>query len=302
MVITAGIGVCAYNEEKNIGQLLERLTRQRVLQPFDLREIVVVASGCTDSTEDIVREWTRRDKRIRLISEPTRTGKSHAVNLLLKSIKSDIFIMENADTLPENDLTINRLLQPFLDAGVGMAGGRPVPTNGFDTVAGFVNNLIWELHHQVSLNDPKMSELLAIRIQLVREIPTDSAVDDAAIEALASRSNKKYVPDAIVLNRGPESLGGIFKQRKRICIGHAHLRQTQHYTVSTMKVSKTFGPLLQTIRVIKAKTRFGVTGYFKVLLAILLESYARLSANFDFSVKGANPYKWEILETTKAVR
>ena len=55
----------AYNEEANIGRLLKAVLSQK-LKTVAITEIVVVASGCTDSTESIVREWTKRDPRIRL--------------------------------------------------------------------------------------------------------------------------------------------------------------------------------------------------------------------------------------------
>lgn len=302
MVLTAGIGVCAYNEEKNIGFLLERLLKQKISKDFIVKEIVVVASGCTDRTEDIVKEVSKKDKRVRLISEKYRTGKSHAVNILLKNIKSDIFILENGDTLPLNNSTINNILLPFLDEKIGIVGGHPVPTNKYDTIAGFINNLIWELHHQISLIDPKMGEITAFRTRLVKRIPEDSVVDDASIEAVATKFMKRYAPSAIVLNHGPESLVSIIKQRKRICIGHMHLIKTKKYTVSTMKLSTVLIPFFRTIQSMKKKTKFGISEYLKVFLAVFLEAYIRFSAAFDFFIRGIKPYKWEILETTKKVK
>ena len=75
MSIACSIGIMAYNEEANIGRLLEALVSQRTAK-VTLSEIVVVASGCTDRTEAIVQDWARRDGRIRLISQPRREGKA----------------------------------------------------------------------------------------------------------------------------------------------------------------------------------------------------------------------------------
>jgi glycosyltransferase involved in cell wall biosynthesis len=62
------MGIMAHNEEANIGRLLEAVLTQRMKHVM-VTEIVVVASGCTDKTEEIVRKWAKRDARIRLLSQ-----------------------------------------------------------------------------------------------------------------------------------------------------------------------------------------------------------------------------------------
>lgn len=44
------VGIMAYNEEANIGRLLGSVLGQRFTHGY-LKEIIVVASGCTDRTE-----------------------------------------------------------------------------------------------------------------------------------------------------------------------------------------------------------------------------------------------------------
>ncbi len=78
MPLTCSIGIMAYNEEANIGRLLKAVLSQK-LKTVAITEIVVVASGCTDSTEAIVRDWTKRDPRIRLLSQEKRLGKAGAM-------------------------------------------------------------------------------------------------------------------------------------------------------------------------------------------------------------------------------
>ena len=50
MYLPCSIGIMAYNEEANIGHLLEAVVSQRTATVLP-REIVVVASGCTDQTQ-----------------------------------------------------------------------------------------------------------------------------------------------------------------------------------------------------------------------------------------------------------
>jgi biofilm PGA synthesis N-glycosyltransferase PgaC len=302
-MINFSIGICAYNEEKNIGDLLGRLMNQKIPKGFSLNEIVVVASGCTDGTESIVKEFSRKFRKIKLISEKKRTGKSHAVNILLSRVKCDIMAMIGADNLPHDSSTIANILVPFLSDDIGIVGGRPIPTNDFESLTGFIGNFIWEFHHQISLEDPKIGEFIAFRPELVRHIPNNSAVDEASIESIITgRQYKKiYAPKAIVLNRSPDSLMGIFNQRKRIYIGHLHLARTEKYKVSSMKYSSMLAPFLRNIQSMKKKVKFGPATYLKVLAAVTLEFSARASAAFDFYIRKKNPYKWDTISTTKKV-
>src|SRR3989344_4430067 len=97
---TVSIGIPVYNEEKNIGKLLGLLTRTKF--QFDLKEILVICSGCTDKSVDIVKNYAQRNHKIRLLIETKRNGKYTAVNKILKHSKGDFIIFVNGDTLPRD--------------------------------------------------------------------------------------------------------------------------------------------------------------------------------------------------------
>ena len=133
--IQCSIGVMAYNEERNIGNLLRALRSQR-LDTVSIAEIVVVSSGCTDNTECVVREEMDCDPCIRLLVQEKREGKMSAINLFLHNAQHEVVVIINADVLPE-ETCIERLVAPFADPVVGMTGGRPVAINSKDTLPGF---------------------------------------------------------------------------------------------------------------------------------------------------------------------
>src|SRR5262249_17414027 len=155
------------------------------------------------------------DSRIRLLRQEKREGKASAVNLLLRHTKAEVIVLESADTIPLAE-TIEHMVAPFQDPTVGMVGGRPVPTNDPTTLMSYAAHLIWELHHQISLQRPKMGEIIAFR-NVFYQIPYDSAVDEASIEPLIVGQGMKlhYSPEAIVYNCGPETLHDFLKQRRR---------------------------------------------------------------------------------------
>ena len=144
----ASLGIMAYNEEANIHRLLSAALDQKFYRD-ELSEIFVVASGCTDGTEEIVKDFAKRDSRIKLLVQARREGKASAINLFLEYASGDIIILESGDTVPEPE-TLQRLIEPFIDPNVGMTGAHPIPVNSKDTFVGFVVILIQPngMHHR----------------------------------------------------------------------------------------------------------------------------------------------------------
>jgi len=290
-MLKCSVGVMAYNEEKNISRLLEALLSQK-LRDVEISEIIVVASGCTDRTEEIVRDFSENDHRIRLLWQEKREGKASAVNLWLKSASAEILILESADTIPEKD-TLEKLVQPLRDPKVGMTGAHPVPTNDPKTFMGFAAHLLWNLHHHISLKNPKMGEMVAFR-KVISEIPQDTAVDEASIEVTVKKLGYqvKYAPEVIVRNRGPENVRDFLKQRRRIQAGHLELQKKEGYKVSTTNPGKILAALFR---------NFSLDWRFVIFtpLVITLEIWGRILGWYDWRFKKKKHSIWEIAESTK---
>jgi poly-beta-1,6-N-acetyl-D-glucosamine synthase len=285
------IGIMAYNEAANIGRLLEGLLSQKT-EKVAIDRIIVVASGCTDGTEDIVCEIAKRDSRVELLVQEKREGKASAVNLFMRNIDHKIVVMQSADTVPVEG-TIEALVSPFEDPNVGMVGGHPLPTNRDDTFIGFGINLLWDLHHLVSLRYPKIGELIAFR-NIFYQIPNETAVDEASIEPLVIGQGMRlaYAPEAIVYNRGPENIRDFVKQRRRIFAGHLYVKETLGYKVSTMNGARIVRLYFQNA---KLDWRYFIWGPG----IMMLEVFVRLLATYDYLIMRRNPFSWAIAESTK---
>jgi len=286
------IGIMVYNEERGIGRLLDALLRQELVHAR-IKEIVVVASGCTDSTEAVVRDFMKQDPRIRLITQTRRKGKASAINQFLSIASGDIYVLANADTVPE-PTAIDRLVAPFASPDVGMTGARPIPVNTSDTFIGYADNLMWWLHHLVSLTSPKLGELIAFR-NFIRWIPEDTAVDEASIEAIVTQVGYelRYVPDAVVNNKGPETVTDFMKQRRRIAAGHAHLYRKHGYRVSTSDPGALFKKLMQC-------QSWRIKPILWTLGTACLELTARVLGIVDVYVRRRVPVLWDISWSTKS--
>lgn len=252
-----------------------------------------MVSASTDATNEIVKQFQKKDSRIKLIIQGKRRGKAHAINMFLQYSKGEICVLESADTLPGEE-TIERLCLPFLDISVGMTGGRVIPLNDKSRFMGFVAHLIWELHHRLQ----KFGELIAFR-RIFSIIPENIVVDEAWIQAEVTQRGFKtqYVPDAIVYNKGPETVLDFIKQRRRIYTGHLHLAREKGFIVPSLlplSVLRTLIGCLSNLRLTN-KEKIWVLG------AIILEGIARLLGLYDFFIRRKIPYIWDIATTTKVL-
>lgn len=291
--IRCSVGVTAYNEEANIGKLLQALLDQQ-LENVEITEIIVVASACTDNTVPIVNRFVTADPRVRLIVQEKREGKPAAVNLFLRAATEEICVLESGDTLPRAD-TIERLVTPFADASVGMTGAQKVPVNAPSDVIGYLSHLRLHMEHELCLEIPRLGELIAFR-KVLDQIPPDVAMDEAFVEALVIQRGLEvhYAPEAVVYNMGPSTISDFIRQRRRNYAGHLHLKRRYGYKVSS----------LDNGRVVKIAWQEFV-GAIRIIFYLAwlgsLEMLSRALGAYDYYIRGRKHVVWDMAWTTKNV-
>lgn len=99
----------AYNEEKTIGLVLERVLKAR-FEPHTW-DILVVDDGSTDQTARIASQFT---PTIRLLKHPRNDGKGAALRTGFGAAEGEAVIVQDAD-LEYDPAEYRRLLQPITD-------------------------------------------------------------------------------------------------------------------------------------------------------------------------------------------
>jgi biofilm PGA synthesis N-glycosyltransferase PgaC len=291
--IKCSVGITAYNEEANIGQLLQAMLDQR-LYSVEISEIIVVASGCEDRTVDIVQEYVAKDPRIKLVVQECREGKTSAVNLFLQHAKEDICVLESGDTLPGED-SIEKMVRMFEDPQVGMTGAQKVPVNAPQHIIGYLSHLRLKMEHQLCLEIPRTGELIAFR-KVFDHIPPDVAMDEAFVEALIIKGGMQvcYAPDAVVFNMGPETLGDFVRQRRRNFAGHLYLKDKYGYKVSSLENSRV-------LRIATEEVWSAIRLIYTLAALAGIEAFSRLLGAYDYHIKGKKHVVWDMAWTTKKV-
>jgi len=296
--MNVSIVVPAYNEARNIRRLLSSLLDQET-RVARIVEVVVVASGCTDDTADVARAFGRGRPGVHVHVQERREGKVAAINAYLKmrDPRADVCVVCSADLDPARD-AVERMVVFLKDhADVGMVGGRPVPDNDEQQLVGRMVRVLWELHHRVSLEVPKMGEIVAFRTHLVEYVSELSVVDEASIEDIVRAKGYKlgYVPDALVTNHGPETLREYFEQRRRIARGHYWLQFAFGYEVATLDRGLVVRAAAET-----ARAQDGL-GKLALAVAVGAEVAARAAGFWDARVVGGKHRTWRVLTSTKTL-
>jgi poly-beta-1,6-N-acetyl-D-glucosamine synthase len=283
--------VCAYNEERNIENFLTAALASEG-PSFDLVELLVVASGCTDRTVEIAQRISHSDPRVRVLTQPDRRGKAAALLSGLSSASGDVLIIENADTVPA--LTAyERMLVAFAEPRVGLVCCRVSPVVDRPGVVGHVSRILWEVHDYVSLAEPKAGEAFAIR-RMPFSLPDDIEDDDTYLGAYPSMLGYEsvYAREAVVFNRPPTVFGDLLRQRYRINRQILSLRQRTGLTSSTWEA----GPMVS-----------GLTNYLKghpretpwVVLLALTEGLVRFAAMVSRPFSAGPLRVWTPIASTK---
>lgn len=292
-MLRISIGIMAYNEAQNISHALDSLLKQK-LKHISISEIIVVSSGSTDKTNQIVKQYAKKSPLVKLVIQKQRTGKARAVNMFLTTATQSIVVLMGADIILKTD-TLEKLVLPLKDKKVGICGTHPVPINGADTFMGYAAHMLWTLHHLIALHRPKMGEMIAFR-KIFERVPDTSSVDEANIEPLIRGQGYRavYVPDAIIYNKGPTTVEEFVARRRHIYYGHLAAKHDYSYEVSTFSG-------LTILKILLSNFTLSWKSFFWAPMVVFLEIYSRILGWFDYRFKLRNHTIWEVTPTTKTL-
>jgi len=113
----------AYNEEENIPKLLESATKILKEVANDYEILVIVYEGSTDGTIDIVKKFTDKNKKIKLLLQPKdKKGIGYAKIMGFKNAKYPHIFYADSDN--QFDLNDFKKFLPYIDNYDIIAGYR----------------------------------------------------------------------------------------------------------------------------------------------------------------------------------
>ena len=245
----ATVGITAYNEERGIRKSVESALAQK-----EVSEVIVVASGCTDRTVEIVKEMMKEDKRVKLIEEKERRGKPAAVNKILKSAKGKYVMLTDADVIMEKGAA-GKLLDGFDSEKVGIVAGNPqyfAPEGMFSWWGKFAS----ECYSEERMKKAKRKEffdpsgyLYAVRKEVAVPIPEKVTSEEIFVsKAIWEKGyEERYVPEAIVRVGYPQNIRDYVMQKTRTHYGHLQVidREVKKEESNGSKIIRVFRKVMR---------------------------------------------------------
>jgi len=221
--------MCALNEEKGIAKAIESIRDQDYGGSIRL---LVIDNGSTDATADIVKKEAAKSCEKRKIEYIycSDIGKRNALNLGLSMVKTEHFITVDADTFLHKS-AVRRIMNHIVCKGSAcVAGNLFVHNSGKSIIAkmqiyDYLLSIAAIKRFQGSYRSTLVAQgaFSAYSTQAVRGCGggTDSVGEDIVLtyQILEKGLASGYEPTAVGFTTVPETLRGLYRQRKRWAIG-----------------------------------------------------------------------------------
>ncbi len=219
--------VCAFNEQDWIEEKIRNSIS--VDYPRQLIEFLFVTDGSNDHTPQLIEHFPfPPDVRWRLMHQPERNGKIAAFHRGMQTIKSEIVISTDANTLVNKQAVLN-LIKHFSDPQVGaVAGEKRVHTEEAAAAHGAGEGIYWKYESKLKAWDAELwsvvgaaGELFALRTSLYEAVPKDTIIEDFYLTLrIAMRGHRvMYAPDAYATEGPSASVAEELKRKIRIAAG-----------------------------------------------------------------------------------
>jgi poly-beta-1,6-N-acetyl-D-glucosamine synthase len=129
--------ICARNEEVNVTRYLQQVLDQ----DYPDFEVVVVNDCSWDNTGDILEEFAKRNKHLKIVTikedEYYQHGKKVALMMGIKGANNDLLVLTDADCYPASSQWLKKMVSGFSNGKEIILGYGP-----YKRTKGFLNTLI----------------------------------------------------------------------------------------------------------------------------------------------------------------
>lgn len=147
--------VPCYNEEAAVPYFYDAITKQSELMhdKFDVEfEYLFINDGSKDNTLNILKEYAKKDKRVKYISFSRNFGKEAAMYAGLKNAGGDLVAVMDVD-LQDPPYMLEEMYKSIINEGYDCAATRRVDRKGEPPVRSFFARIFYKLINKISKAD-----------------------------------------------------------------------------------------------------------------------------------------------------
>ena len=224
------IVVAAYCEEAVIEGTLASL----LALDYPSYEIVIVDDGSPDRTAELVQPFLTEHRNVRLLQKRVNEGKAMALNDAIPVTRGEIVVIIDADIRPRRDI-LGYMVGHFRDGRVAAVAGNPQVSNTqsllakvqateFASIVSVLRRAqrVWGRILTVSGATCAFRKAAMVDVGL---FDPEMATEDIALSWKLQRRfyDIRYEPRAVCAMQVPETLGPLWRQRRRWARGLAQV-------------------------------------------------------------------------------
>lgn len=294
--ITITIGIPAFNEEGNIGNLLSDIGNQ-IYRKINLDKVIVVSDGSIDNTVKLAKSSTRLP--LQIINNSDRKGVGRCQNQIAQNSTSDILIILNADIRITDKRFMEKLTTPIIKGSADLVSAKlkEVSTiNNFEKVL-LVSMMIKRMAFEKYKNGNNLYTCSGVARAFSRRFYTSlrykTSIGEDAYSYLSCIVNKYiyiHVRNAIVYYKLPDNIADHQRQSLRFLkskeeniklFGNELVEQEYHIPINILLYA-----LLKVI-ILHPKHTFAY---------LLICIYLKAKSLFSYGIKNT----WEISYSSKS--
>ncbi|MBI1727142.1 MAG: glycosyltransferase family 2 protein [Candidatus Rokubacteria bacterium] len=223
----------AYNEQAGLRGKIKNL--RQLDYPAEKIQVIFVSDGSTDETNDILR--AAAGPGIETIFLPRRGGKSNALNQGVASVRHDILVFSDAETLFAPD-ALRQLVRHFSDRTVGVVCGALQFVGSPESQQ--TEGVYWRYESMLRLMEARLGATLtasgaiyAIRRTCYPALAPDVMIEDFVIPMNARKLGYRvlYDPEALATDFAAPTVSGEFTRRVRVAVGSFHALRHLSWTL-----------------------------------------------------------------------
>ena len=221
--------VPAFNEEEHIENTLLQLLKTQ----YPVYEIIVVNDGSDDQTGEIVDEFIKTHKAVRVVHMESNKGKAVALNTGAMLAKHEFLVCIDSDAMLEEH-ALAWLIKHFDDSPrLAAVTGNPrirnrstllgkIQVGEFSSIIGLIKRS-QRIYGRVFTVSGVVTAFRKSALQKIGFWRSDTTTDDIDISwrLQLDHWDIRYEPNALCWILMPETFGGLWKQRLRWAVGGA---------------------------------------------------------------------------------